>query len=208
MKTRIFIIIFNVFLLIGCNTLVNSNTVNLNDDPMATIFEGTWTSGDIGFSFSGTSVTQFSNSGEIFSNKGVFTFTDTTITFQMSFIEWTMGYVMTGNRFELIRLPGDNNNWSGFFIKDIVNDLSPTIFEGTWKNGDIGFSFSGTSVTQFSNSGEIFSINGTFTFTDTTITFKMSFREWTMRYTLNNNQLNLIRLPDDNENWTGRFTRE
>ena len=85
-----------------------------------------------------------------------------------------------------------------------------TKFEGTWEMREgFGFIFSGSNVTQYGiENGQNWTNPGTFTFTDTTITFNTEWNTWTMGYTLTATYLELTRLAGDTDNWAGRFTKK
>jgi hypothetical protein len=69
----------------------------------------------------------------------------------------------------------------------------PTKFEGTWKNpagSQNTYTFTGNNWSRTNNSDQ--NANGTFTFTDTTITFvPTSGNSWSQGYTLSATQLSL-----------------
>jgi hypothetical protein len=74
----------------------------------------------------------------------------------------------------------------------------PTKFEGTWKNPyapiDFFYTFTGNSF-HFTNDDKVSS--GTFTFTETEITFTPSNgKPWTQGYTLSETELNLVFAAD------------
>ena len=80
-------------------------------------------------------------------------------------------------------------------------------YEASW--GKAGFIFSGSNVTQYSSDpGNEWTNPGTFTYTDTTITFVTEWRTWAMGYTLTDTWLDLRRLPGDTDNWAGRFNKK
>jgi hypothetical protein len=83
-----------------------------------------------------------------------------------------------------------------------------TKFEGTWRNPNgnhSAYTFVNDTYTLTNNSGEILS-QGTFTFTDTTITFiPVNGEEWTQTYTLEGD--NNLALVSDNIHSYGQFIK-
>jgi len=80
------------------------------------------------------------------------------------------------------------------------NGSAETKFEGTWRNpygSNVTFVFTGNLYTQSNNNGAINS--GTFTFTETTITFvSKDDGTWTQGYTLSGTTLTLQQIPGRN----------
>jgi hypothetical protein len=88
-------------------------------------------------------------------------------------------------------------------------DETPTKFEGEWKLESDGsyriYSFSGNRITSRDSRDESYTWSGTFTFTDTTITFTPTSHEdvpqWTQGYQFLENPTRLKLLPADGEDF-------
>ena len=83
-------------------------------------------------------------------------------------------------------------------------------FNGTWvygsTDGDWGFVFSGSSFQMFDGGVDIAS--GTFTYTDTTITFNTEDGSWTQGCILTDTYFDLTRLSPSDDYWNGRFYKK
>jgi uncharacterized lipoprotein NlpE involved in copper resistance len=84
-----------------------------------------------------------------------------------------------------------------------------TKFEGTWENitdeGTISYIFSGSNYTGAKSWDSEDSFSGTFTFTETTITFSFGDDSWTQNYTLFGDTLTLDATGD---RFNGTFTKK
>ena len=96
------------------------------------------------------------------------------------------------------------------------NDVDNTTkFEGRWLNlgassygyTDYSYTFSGNNFIFRSTGTENYTLEGTFTFTETTIQFTSGSRSWGYTYTLTNNVLSLNN-PTGNYSGFGPFTKQ
>jgi hypothetical protein len=203
MKKQIFMGIFSLVLVFGL-MLIGCPTGGEGEENKMTKFEGTWRNPNgnhPAYIFVNDTYTLTTYDG--FSAQGNFTFTDTTITFIPSGGDsWTQDYTLEGDNLTIIR---DNAHDYGLFIKNWEQEK--TKFEGVWKSGVRAYSFSFDQF-EFSDTSQAFSMDGKFTFTDTTITFTQSNSNgWTQDYTLQNDVLTLQQPQGNGYAW-GNFTKQ
>jgi hypothetical protein len=100
----------------------------------------------------------------------------------------------------------------GFSMAACGDDNGGPSFDGTWVAqyaNNLGYTFKGKTVTQFNNSYSQ-EWSGTFTYTDTTITFSFPTldRQYSIYYTLTDTYLQLTRINPTDDWWTGRFNKK
>jgi hypothetical protein len=99
----------------------------------------------------------------------------------------------------------------GFILVGCSNGTTdtPTKFEGTWElstdEGTISYIFSGSNYTGTRSWDSEDSFSGTFTFTETTITFYFGDDSWTQDYTLSGDTLVL---EANGDRFNGTFTKK
>jgi len=97
---------------------------------------------------------------------------------------------------------GDTTKFEGRWLNEYaVSDFGFTDFSYTFTGGKYSFNAAGNS-----NAASNFTNNGTFTFTDTKISFKSSERTWEQEYTLSGNVLTLTQTSGSNGH--GPFTKQ
>jgi hypothetical protein len=101
----------------------------------------------------------------------------------------------------------------GFSMAACGGDDGGPSFDGTWvmqSNNNLGYTFKGKTFTQFDND-DGWSYSGTFTYTDTTITFlfpTLDDFQYSIYYTLTDTYLQLTLINPANNWWTGRFNKK
>jgi hypothetical protein len=184
---------------VGCKQPTDPEENNM------TKFEGTWINPNGNhptYTFANYTYKLTDNNG--YSEEGTFTFTDTTITFiPTEGDSWTQNYTLEDNNLTFV---SDGAHAYGLFIKNW--EPEKTKFEGEWKSGTRAFIFNFNQF-EFSDTSQNFSKSGSFTFTNTTITFIPTdeSNSWAQDYTLQDGTLTLQQPQGGGYGW-GTFTKQ